>query len=111
MSNILEKLESLSKSATASPWRNSTKCIFPQNNTEKCFCCASVEDAELIAEMRNNIELLIEIARASHEVCKTIEFVKINGPSIFSDILRGYFVMCEDEKLRNLLDRIGFGNE
>lgn len=75
MSNILDKLESLSKSATPGPW--------PLNQCRLVKFGASEinEDAELIAAMRNSIDHFIGIAKAAdnlrrhlNQSYKSVEF-------------------------------------
>lgn len=71
MAKLLDELEKLSKAATPGPWGPSIGLsgVIPIKDHNAGFDCRR-QDAELIAAMRNNIDQLLEIAKAASYLCK-----------------------------------------
>lgn len=82
--DILDELERLSKAATPGPWEKRSWASLQTKSTFQhvADCFRHPKDAELIAAMRNNIDQLIEIAKAASYL------IKNPGDEVAMDVLK-----------------------
>lgn len=102
--NYIEKLKELRDKATTGPWFNEVENqIWGADDNVVVANTQYITDLQLVINMRNSLDLWLELAEEAERVAETIKFIRNSSNKMFSDMVGGFFVLGEDKSLERAL--------